>query len=162
VNTVHLEADWLTLYIGAKIYPTASSKLSPTVFRLSTMLRVPVCFSSPYWKNFELSAIRMKSKTYPNYSSPEHETGNGCPRRTAMVGIYRFKPAQRAQIPIKVVLGSSEMSESRLLRLNTWRLTEGGTLIPSIPALWPSGCGHKKDFRSLLNRDIPFRTESIH
>jgi len=38
VSTVHLEADWLTLDNAAKIYPTASSKLFPTVFRLSAML----------------------------------------------------------------------------------------------------------------------------
>jgi hypothetical protein len=48
VSTVHLEADWLTLDNAAKIYPTASSKskLSPTVFRLSAMLRAPVRLSA--------------------------------------------------------------------------------------------------------------------
>jgi len=46
VSTVHLEADWLTLDNAAKIYPTASSKLFPTVFRLSAMLRAPVRLSA--------------------------------------------------------------------------------------------------------------------
>jgi len=46
VSTVHLEADWLTLDNAAKIYPTASSKLSPTVFRLSAMLRAPIRLSA--------------------------------------------------------------------------------------------------------------------
>jgi len=46
VSTVHLESDWLTLDNAAKIYPTASSKLSPTVFRLSAMLRAPVRLSA--------------------------------------------------------------------------------------------------------------------
>lgn len=46
MSIVHSEADWLTLDNAAKIYPTASSKLSPTVFRLSAMLRAPVRLSA--------------------------------------------------------------------------------------------------------------------
>jgi hypothetical protein len=40
------DQDWLTLDNAAKIYPTASSGLSPAVFRLSATLRTPVRLSA--------------------------------------------------------------------------------------------------------------------
>ena len=46
VSMAPLEQDWLTLDNAAKIYPTASSKLSPVVFRLSAILRAPVRLSA--------------------------------------------------------------------------------------------------------------------
>jgi hypothetical protein len=39
---MHGVLDWLPLDNAAKIYPTASSKLSPAVFRISAKLRAPV------------------------------------------------------------------------------------------------------------------------
>ena len=41
-----MQGDWLPLDNAAKIYPTASSKLSPAVFRLSARLRAPVRLSA--------------------------------------------------------------------------------------------------------------------
>jgi hypothetical protein len=42
VSSAALQPDWLPLDNAAKIYPTASSKRSPAVFRLSAGLRAPV------------------------------------------------------------------------------------------------------------------------
>ncbi len=41
-----MQPDWLPLDNAAKIYPTASSKLSPVVFRLAARLRAPVRLSA--------------------------------------------------------------------------------------------------------------------
>jgi len=40
------DLSWLPLDNAAKIYPTASSKLSPAVFRLSARLRAPIRLSA--------------------------------------------------------------------------------------------------------------------
>jgi len=42
VSSSPADPDWLPLDNAAKIYPTASSKLSPAVFRLSARLRAPI------------------------------------------------------------------------------------------------------------------------
>jgi len=62
---------------------------------------------------------RKGKARYPSYQTDRELDGmrgghqrppfKPLPEETVMVGIYRFKPAQRVQIPIKVVLGSSEM-----------------------------------------------------
>jgi hypothetical protein len=46
VSSPALQPDWLPLDNAAKIYPAASSKLSPALFRLSARLRAPVRLSA--------------------------------------------------------------------------------------------------------------------
>ena len=135
MSTVHLESDWLTLDNAAKIYPTASSKLSPTVFRLSAMLRAPV----------RLSALQQASDALVRR----------CPYFQVYLkrGLFWYYLQRHRDTPRVQLLDRSSLESlpdggktEHLLRIRT----RGRTIAVDISHILTDGAGGLRFFRSLL------------